>query len=89
MRDDLYPTPEIEMDDKEEPTREAMMGFVVGAKKLRVRKQANKEAEITCLLDEGDEVEIIKEKSTHKFYRVVLASGIEGFCLKEFIRLKQ
>lgn len=88
MRDNLYPTPRVEMGNTEEPTREATMGFVVSAKKLRVRKQANKEAEIICLLDEGDEVEIIKEKSTHKFYRIVLASGIEGFCLKEFIKLK-
>lgn len=88
MKDDLYPSVETEMEFKEEPIREVTIGFVVSAKKLRVRKQANKEAEIICLLNEGDEVEIIREKSTHKFYRVVLTSGIEGFCLKEFIELK-
>lgn len=88
MKDDLYPSVETEMEFKEEPIREVTIGFVVGAKKLRVRRQANKEAEIICLLNEGDEVKIIREKSTHKFYRVVLTSGIEGFCLKEFIKLK-
>ena len=64
------------------------MGVVTVAKKLRLRKQPNKDSEIICLLNEGDEVEILKDKSTHKFYRVVLSSGVEGFCMKEFITLK-
>lgn len=88
MRNDLYLIGEAKIDNIEEPIKEMTIGFVVDTKKLRVRKQANIESEIICLLNEGDEVEIIKEKSTHKFYRVVLASGIKGFCLKEFIRLK-
>lgn len=66
---------------------EPVFGLVVNCLKLRVRTCPNKESEVLCVLDKGDKVEIIKEKSTHKFYKIVLSSGVEGFCLKDFIKI--
>lgn len=66
---------------------EPVFGLVVDCLKLRVRTRPNKESEVLCVLDKGDKVEIIKEKSTHKFYKIVLPSGVEGFCLKDFIEI--
>lgn len=70
-----------------QPERKTI-GQVSNAKKLRLRRKPNEKAEIVCLLNEGDEVTIITNKSTHEFYKVVLSSGVEGFCMKKFITLK-
>lgn len=75
-----------------EPTEtkvaEVVTGVVDGCTKLNVREEPSLFAEIVCQLDKGAEVVIDDAESTDDFYRVYTASGMEGFCLKKFITLK-
>ena len=60
-------------------------GKVVNCELLNVREQPNTNAEIVCMIKRNTEVEIDVTKSTSDFYKICIASGIEGFCMKKFI----
>ena len=61
---------------------------VVGCTLLNVRAEANADAEVVCRIKEDDVVHVTKKESTKDFYKVCTAAGIEGFCMKQFIKLK-
>lgn len=63
-------------------------GVVTGCTKLNVRKEPSTYGTIVCTIDEETEVSIDKEESTEAYYKVCLASGIEGFCMKQYIELR-
>ena len=66
--------------------KEKTVGVVTGCAKLNVRKKAEKDAEILCIIDKGAEVVI--DSFSKGFYKVCTSSGVEGYCMKEFIRVK-
>ena len=61
---------------------------VVGCTLLNVRAEAKADAEVVCIVKEGDVVHVTKKESTRDFYKVCTAAGIEGFCVKQYIKLK-
>lgn len=63
-------------------------GKLVNCSRLNVREAADKEAEVLCVIDKGSEVTITLEESTEDFYKVCTSSGVEGFCMKQFIEIK-
>ena len=67
---------------------EMKIGFVTGCSKLNVRCEPWPKAPIICEIEQNTEVEIDMAKSTSDFYKVYLASGIEGFCVKTYITEK-
>lgn len=77
------PTPVVE---QPKPEVKQLTGNVAGCAKLNVRKEPNKDAEILAVINEGAEVVINKIKSTMDFYSVCTAAGIEGYCMKKFIK---
>ena len=77
--------PEVE---PEVPAAEAhTFGKIVGCKKLNVRKLPSRDAEIVSELIEGSEVMIDEKESTALFYKICTEHGIEGFCMKDFIKV--
>ena len=78
-------TPVVEPEVVKEPT----LGTVVDCDKLRVRKQPNAMADVLCEIKDGSEVMIDEEESTDNFYKVCTETGVEGFCMKQFIDIKQ
>lgn len=74
------PTPVVKPEPKQ------LTGNVAGCAKLNVRKEPNKDAEILAVINEGTEVVINKIKSTMDFYSVCTAAGIDGYCMKKFIK---
>ena len=64
------------------------IGVVVNCIKLNVRKEPNKTSEIIQIIDALTEVRVIVKDSTYNFYKVILPSGVEGYCMKKFIELK-
>lgn len=60
-------------------------GVVCDCSKLNVRKEPNAKAEVLCQISVGTKVIIEKNGSTDEYYKVCLASGIEGFCMKKYI----
>lgn len=77
------PTPVVE---QPKPEVKQLTGNVAGCAKLNVRKEPNKDAEILAVINEGAEVVINKIKSTMDFYSVCTAAGIDGYCMKKFIK---
>ena len=41
------------------------------------------------VIGKGDKVSVDKDKTTANFYKVVTKDGVEGFCMKKFIKLKK
>ena len=62
-----------------------IIGIVSNCSKLNVREKPTKASEVKCVLNEGTEVIIDIEKSTNTWYYVITPSGIEGYCMNQFI----
>ena len=62
-------------------------GKITGCKKLNVRKLPSRDAEIVSELVEGSEIMIDDNESTTLFYKICTEHGIEGYCMKNFIKV--
>ena len=72
-----------------EEVKAPVVGVVVDCKKLNVRKAPNPIAAVVCEIMENTEVKIDEANSTVEFFKVTLASGMEGFCMKKYISVRQ
>lgn len=63
------------------------IGKVHGCKKLNVRNLPNQDAKILTELVEGSEVMIDEAGSTATYYKVCTEYGIDGYCVKKFIKV--
>ena len=76
----------------EEPVTEKLTdnttstGVVCNCENLNVREEPSKESKSLCIIKAGDEVEINGEDPD--FYNVITESGVKGYCMKQFISLK-
>ena len=96
--DDKKVTAEVEADtkpdvvapaeDETNPEPEVIVGIVSGCARLRVRKTPSPNAPVLTEIVKGSEVAIDESKSTVYFYAVVTDSGVEGFCMKEYIQVR-
>ena len=72
-------------------TPEAVIGVVVNCEKLNIREDANKSAEVLCVINKGEEVEIDEEDSTDDFYSVIYGKtkevSVYGYCMKQYIKI--
>ena len=76
--------------ETEESVKTMMSGIVVNCEKLNLRKSPLKDSDganvITTLLA-GAAVVINESDSTPNFYKVTTETGLEGYCMKQFIKL--
>lgn len=63
-------------------------GFVSGCSKLFVRTEPTKDCNPAGVINENDEVIIDVENSTDEYYKIVTTEGLEGYCLKTYIKMK-
>ena len=80
----VSPMPEVEPVVEPENHK---FGKINNCKKLNVRKLPSRDAEIISELVEGSEVMIDENESTALFYKICTEHGIEGFCMKQFIKV--
>lgn len=73
---------------KQPKVREPRNGIVVDCVKLNVRKSPSADATVITEIPVGTKVQIIDEESTKDFHHVCTATGIDGFCMKKFIKVK-
>lgn len=75
----------------ETEVNECKIGTVSVSKqsKLNVRKKPTMKADIVCTLEHATQVEIDISKSNDEFYKITLPSGIEGYCMKKFVKIKK
>ena len=67
---------------------EPIIGIVEGCKKLNVRSNPNPNANVLAVVDKDKELVIDLDKSTNDWYSVCTASGIDGYCMREFVTIK-
>lgn len=72
-----------------EPTVTIMLGVVADCSKLNVREDPSVDADVVCEIPKRTEVMINDDESTDDFYKVCTDSGIEGFCMKRYIAVRQ
>lgn len=80
----------VEAMPEPEPTvkpKISKIGKVVGCKKLNVRKLPNQDAKILSEITAGSEVMIDETVSTAVYYKICTEHGIEGYCMKKFIKV--
>lgn len=63
-----------------------IVGTVFGCYQLNVRERPDLESRSIGILSSGDHITIRPFRPDSKFFRVRTESGIEGFCLKSYIR---
>lgn len=61
---------------------------VVICERLNVREESSIYSNVVCVIERGTEVYIDTKATTEQFYKVCLASGVEGFCMRQFIDCK-
>ena len=76
----VIPEPVVESENRK-------FGKVSNCKKLNIRKLPSRDVEIVSELVEGSEVMIDEKESTALFYKICTEHGIEGYCMKNFIKV--
>ena len=72
----------------EEVTKDAIetvSGKVFNCVKLNIRKEANINSKSIGVLTEGTEVQVVEDESTGAFYKIIAPTGMEGYCMKNFV----
>lgn len=83
-----YPSKIVDNLEDFEPQTEEIIGIVTDCRLLNVRKEANTDSPIICVIPALSEVMIDPTESTDEFYKVCTAAGVEGFCAKKYIVIK-
>lgn len=78
---------EVLDEEVEESKEELVYGNVNNCTSLNVRKYPERNAEVVCTISYPSEV-MITDESDEVFYKVFTASGIEGYCMKDYIKLR-
>ena len=64
-----------------------VIGKISGFEKLYVRKEASKDSEPVGIVTDKDNLSIDVASSTDDFYKVITSNGLEGYCVKEFVKI--
>lgn len=73
----------------EDETSDTFVGVVVGCTRLNVRNSPEKNAKVIATVPAGTELLMDCVQPDAEFYSVCTASGIEGFCMKQFIEIQE
>ena len=89
--EELEVKPADETKDQEEiQPDEVKDAHVVKCEKLNVRKEASKTSEVVCVIGKGTALTVSITKSTEDFYKVYTMNNevlVEGYCVKEYIKI--
>lgn len=79
---------ETALEETTEKEVDFLNGVVNNCKMLNVRAEPDRDAEVLRVIPVGTEVMIDPTEFTNDFYKVYLADGSEGFCMKKFIEIE-
>ena len=71
----------------EETKSTTVLGVVTECAKLRVRSTPEIGDNVVCTINFASEVLVDLNKSTEDFYNITTETGIEGFCMKQYINI--
>lgn len=69
-------------------TPKPTIGIVVNCKKLNLRTKPSKAANIIYEMPADSKLTINLDRSINGWFNVCTESGLEGFCMKEFVSIK-
>lgn len=78
-------------DEKKEvapKTETVVYGTVVNCKNLNIRKRPTQKSEVIQIIEANSMVQVDKSKSTVDFYKVCTATGAEGYCVKQYVKIQ-
>lgn len=75
----------IAADDPEKS--EPVFGVVINCELLNVRENPDKISEILTRIMHGDKIVVDIDASTNDFYSVCTETGVDGYCMKQFIEV--
>lgn len=79
---------DIRVEGNEEIVKD-IIGVVTDCLKLNIRKEPNKDSDVVVIVTCLDELKIDPDASTDDWYAVCTVTGIEGFCMKKFVAVRQ
>ncbi|MBS6180563.1 MAG: SH3 domain-containing protein [Erysipelotrichaceae bacterium] len=65
---------------------EPVMAVVIDCRKLNVREEPKADANVVDTIDVNSEIMIDMTESTDEFYKIHTSSGLEGFCMRKYIK---
>ena len=65
-----------------------MVGVVANCGILNIREKPAITTKVIGTIKRDSKVKIIESESTEEFYKIITSSGMEGFCMKEYIAIK-
>jgi uncharacterized protein YgiM (DUF1202 family) len=80
--------PEILAPVEEPKQPDILSAIVVDCAKLNVREEPSPRANVVAIIDASNEVVVYDSESFGNYYKVCTASGIEGYCIKDYLKLK-
>lgn len=87
---------EVEKEVTEEVTKEAtkeadstVVGYVSGCLKLNIREEGYLGANVVCVVPEKTALLIEVAESNGEWYKVYTETGMEGFCMKQYVTLSE
>lgn len=83
----VQPAPVVEQPKAEEP--KPVFGVVSGCAKLNIRNSPSVNGNVVCVVDENTRLMISLSDSTTEWYSVYNSAGLNGFCMKKFVTVKQ
>lgn len=69
--------------------KQPITGIVTDCIRLNVRSGPSIDSDVLCELLSNTEVQINESESSDDFYKIYTVAGIEGFCMKKFIEVKE
>lgn len=66
-----------------------VFGVVTDCLRLNIREEPTKDSAVVTIVTCLDELKIDPDNSTDEWYAVCTASGVEGFCMKKFVAVRQ
>ena len=85
-----------EVNESEEVTKETtkeadntVVGYVSGCLKLNIREEGYLGANVVCVVPEKTALLIEVAESNDEWYKVYTETGMEGFCMKQYVTLSE
>lgn len=91
MKDVFYE--DVDMDNSDgisgDGKNDDVIGVVINCLSLNIREEPSSSSKVVAEVSALDELKIDIDTSNEDWYAVCTAVGIEGFCMKKFIAVRQ
>ena len=77
----------IETEAVDQPSVPEPVEGVVDCAKLNVRSDATLDSDPVGIIKRGVKVFVYEDESTEEFYKVCTATSLEGYCMREYIKV--